>query len=95
MLSAWPITGQSAVFAWCDEHQLGGIADIEPLHVAAYIEAMQSGSKSRRSSSTRRDPHTVRLVVMARSSPPIRALRTRPNYVVKTARPRCLMPKGA
>ncbi len=30
-------------FAWCDEHQLGGIADIEPLHVAAYIEGMQSG----------------------------------------------------
>jgi site-specific recombinase XerD len=30
-------------FAWCDEHQIGGIADIEPLHVAAYIEAMQSG----------------------------------------------------
>jgi site-specific recombinase XerD len=30
-------------FAWCDEHQLGAIADIEPLHVAAYIETMQSG----------------------------------------------------
>src|SRR5471030_521337 len=30
-------------FAWCDEHQIGGIADIEPLHVAAYIEAMQNG----------------------------------------------------
>jgi len=30
-------------FAWCDEHRLGGIVDIEPLHVAAYIEAMQSG----------------------------------------------------
>jgi len=30
-------------FAWCDEHQLGAIADIEPLHVAAYIEAMQNG----------------------------------------------------
>jgi site-specific recombinase XerC len=30
-------------FAWCDEHQLGAITDIEPLHVAAYIEAMQSG----------------------------------------------------
>jgi integrase/recombinase XerC len=27
-------------FAWCDEHKLGGIADIEPLHVAAYIEAL-------------------------------------------------------
>lgn len=30
-------------FAWCEQHQLGTIADIEPLHVAAYIEAMQHG----------------------------------------------------
>src|ERR1700712_2842270 len=30
-------------FAWCDEYQIGGIADIEPLHVAAYIEGMQDG----------------------------------------------------
>jgi hypothetical protein len=30
-------------FAWCDQHKLGAIADIEPLHVAAYIEAMQAG----------------------------------------------------
>src|SRR5947209_2073083 len=30
-------------FAWCDQHQLGQIEDIEPLHVAAYIEAMQGG----------------------------------------------------
>jgi site-specific recombinase XerD len=27
-------------FAWCDHHRIGEIADIEPLHVAAYIEAM-------------------------------------------------------
>ena len=27
-------------FAWCDQHNIGEIADIEPLHVAAYIEAM-------------------------------------------------------
>jgi len=30
----------SRFFAWCDHHQLGQLADIEPLHVAAYIEAM-------------------------------------------------------
>jgi site-specific recombinase XerD len=30
-------------FDWCDEHKLGALADIEPLHVAAYIETMQSG----------------------------------------------------
>ena len=27
-------------FAWCDQHHIGEIADIEPLHVAAYVEAM-------------------------------------------------------
>ena len=27
-------------FAWCDHHKLGQLADIEPLHVAAYIEAL-------------------------------------------------------
>jgi site-specific recombinase XerD len=27
-------------FAWCDRHQLGQLVDIEPLHVAAYIEAL-------------------------------------------------------
>jgi site-specific recombinase XerD len=29
-------------FAWCDQHKLGALADIEPLHVAAYIETMQT-----------------------------------------------------
>jgi site-specific recombinase XerD len=28
-------------FAWCDQHRIGELADIEPLHVAAYIEALQ------------------------------------------------------
>lgn len=28
-------------FAWCDRHRLGELADIEPLHVAAYIEGLQ------------------------------------------------------
>jgi hypothetical protein len=27
-------------FAWCDRHRIGDLADIEPLHVAAYIEAL-------------------------------------------------------
>jgi integrase/recombinase XerD len=27
-------------FAWCDRHKIGEIADIEPLHVAAYVEAL-------------------------------------------------------
>ena len=33
----------SRFFAWCGHHQLGQLADIEPLHVAAYIEALGSG----------------------------------------------------
>src|SRR5580658_4800828 len=27
-------------FAWCQHHRIGQLADIEPLHVAAYIEAL-------------------------------------------------------
>ena len=27
-------------FAWCEHHQVGQLADIEPLHVAAYIEVL-------------------------------------------------------
>jgi site-specific recombinase XerD len=27
-------------FAWCDHHRIGEIVDIEPLHVAAYIEGL-------------------------------------------------------
>jgi integrase/recombinase XerC len=27
-------------FAWCDKHKIGEIADIEPLHVAAYVEGL-------------------------------------------------------
>ena len=28
-------------FAWCDRHRIGELADIEPLHVAAYIKKLQ------------------------------------------------------
>lgn len=34
------LTAVGRFFAWCDRHQLGQLADIEPLHVAAYIEAL-------------------------------------------------------
>ena len=27
-------------FAWCERHRLGELADIEPLHVAAYVEGL-------------------------------------------------------
>ena len=29
-------------FAWCDQRRIGELADIEPLHIAAYIEALQT-----------------------------------------------------
>jgi site-specific recombinase XerD len=29
-------------FAWVEQHRLGELADIEPIHVAAYIEALQA-----------------------------------------------------
>jgi site-specific recombinase XerD len=28
-------------FAWVERHEIGGLADIEPVHVAAYIEVLQ------------------------------------------------------
>lgn len=28
-------------FAWCEQHQLGELVAIEPLHAAVYIEALQ------------------------------------------------------
>jgi site-specific recombinase XerC len=29
-------------FAWVEQHRIGGLADIEPIHVAAYIEVLQA-----------------------------------------------------
>jgi hypothetical protein len=33
------MTAVSRFFAWCEQNQIGPLADIEPLHVATYIEA--------------------------------------------------------
>jgi hypothetical protein len=30
----------SRFFAWCGQHRIGQLADIEPLHIAAYIERL-------------------------------------------------------
>ena len=30
------------LFAWVEQHQIGELADIEPIHVAAYIEVLQT-----------------------------------------------------
>jgi integrase/recombinase XerD len=29
-------------FAWLDQHRIGGLADIEPLHVAAYVKGLEA-----------------------------------------------------
>jgi len=30
------------LFAWVEQHQIGELADIEPIHVAAYIKGLQA-----------------------------------------------------
>jgi site-specific recombinase XerD len=42
----------SRFFAWCEQHRIGELADIEPLHVAAYIEMLGQNLRNPRSSST-------------------------------------------
>jgi hypothetical protein len=40
---AWPITRAAChFFAWVEQHEIGELADIEPIHVAAYIEVLQT-----------------------------------------------------
>jgi site-specific recombinase XerD len=34
--------GACHFFAWVEQHQIGELADIEPIHVAAYIEVLQT-----------------------------------------------------
>ena len=49
-------------FAWCDHHKIGEIADIEPLHVAAYIEGLGQGFREADGQAAPgRHPHAVRL----------------------------------
>jgi len=38
---AWLITGPCVFFAWIERRGIGELADIEPLHVATYIDAYQ------------------------------------------------------
>jgi site-specific recombinase XerD len=44
-----------AFFAWCDRHSIGEIADIEPLHVAAYIETLKVSEAKKSAATTKRD----------------------------------------
>jgi hypothetical protein len=63
------------IFAWCDRHRIGGIADIEPLHVATYIENLQHAmSKPTVSSTWPRSACCSPGWSRARSSPPIRRI---------------------
>jgi hypothetical protein len=40
---AWPITRAAChFFAWVEQHEIGELADNEPIHVAAYIEVLQT-----------------------------------------------------
>src|SRR3984893_9414277 len=39
---AWPIyRAACSFFAWLEQHGIGGLVDIEPFHVAAYIKALK------------------------------------------------------
>ena len=47
-------------FAWCDHHKIGEIADIEPLHVAAYVEGLgKDFEKPTVRAAPRHHPHAV------------------------------------
>jgi hypothetical protein len=49
-------------FAWCDRRDdIVELADIEPMHIAAYIRARKRFRKADRQAAPRRDPHAVRL----------------------------------
>ena len=49
-------------FAWVEQHEIGELADIEPIHVAAYIRgAADDGRQADRQAAPGRDPHAVRL----------------------------------
>jgi hypothetical protein len=39
---AWPYRAACRFFVCVEQHQIGELADIEPIHVAAYIEALQA-----------------------------------------------------
>jgi hypothetical protein len=65
-------------FAWVDRHRIGQLVDIEPLHVAAYIEALQDrmAKPTASSPSTRHmpceDPSMSSSAARRPSSPPTR-----------------------
>ena len=51
------LPGRVPLLVCVEQHQIGELADIEPIHVTAYIEALQATAAKLLS----RDPHAVRL----------------------------------
>ena len=76
----------SRFFAWCDRHQLGGLDEIEPLHVAAYIEAL---GKDFEKPTLKQHLATIRMLfdwlVTGQLTNPAHAVRG-PKHVVKTGK---------
>ena len=65
------------MFAWCEHHQIGGLAGIEPLYVAAYIEALGTNFEEPTASSTWLPSVSCSTGSLpARSSPPSRRTRS-------------------
>jgi hypothetical protein len=80
-------------FAWCNRHKIGEITDIEPLHVAAYIEAL---GKDFEKPTVKQHLAAIRMLCCstgsspARSLPPIRRTRSVVQSISsRPARPRC------
>jgi len=84
-------------FAWCDRLKLGQLVDIEPLHVAAYIEALQ---KDFEKPSVKQHLAAIRMLfdwlvtggIVATN--PAHAVRG-PKYVVKRGKTPVLTPEEA
>ena len=56
------LPGRVPFFAWLEQHDIAELADIEPIHVAAYIEALaDDGRQADSEAAPRGDPHAVRL----------------------------------
>ena len=85
--------------AWCERQGVASIADVQPLHVGAYVEALtRSHSRADRQAAPCRHPHVVRL---ARDRPDRagqsrRAACAARSMSSKSARRRCsILPRRA
>jgi len=78
-------------FAWCDPREdIEELADIEPMHVAAYIRGLGKEFEKPTVSNTSRRSACCRLLVTATLSRPIRRIRCAgQNTSSRPARPRC------